>query len=154
AFGARYTLGLDGIALVLVVLTALLVPLLMIAGWHDGGERKLAAHTHVALTLAAEATVLVCLVALDLLLFYAFFETMLIPLYFLIGAFGGLHRSQAALKFLVYSLAGGLAMFAALIGLYGVTSAHGHPTFDLQQLLTLAPQADPRLSRAMFLGFL
>ena len=94
AFGTGYRLGLDGIALVLVVLTAVLVPLLLVAGWNDAGDRKRATHTYVALTLAVEAMVLISLVSLDVLLFYVFFEAMLIPMYFLIGGFGGEHRSQ------------------------------------------------------------
>lgn len=114
AFGAGYTLGVDGIAVVLVLLTAVLVPLLMLAGWNDGDERTHGTQAYVALTLTIESMVLISVVALDVLLFYVFFEAMLIPMYFLIGGFGGgANRSGAAVKFLLYNLFGGLIMLAA-----------------------------------------
>ncbi|HEY5857223.1 MAG TPA: proton-conducting transporter membrane subunit, partial [Aldersonia sp.] len=103
ALGTRYDLGVDGIALVLTLLTAALVPLLLIAGWHDAraqeGPRRLAVHIYAALILLVEAMVLISFFALDVLLFYIFFEAMLIPMYFLIGGFGqGAKASQAAVK--------------------------------------------------------
>ena len=88
---------MDGIALALVVLTAVLMPLLLIAGWNDADDRtglvRRAPHGYVALMLACEGMVLLSLVALDILLFYILFEAMLIPMYFLIGA---LRRSRTA----------------------------------------------------------
>ena len=183
-FGTGYILGLDGIALALVVLTAVLVPLLMLAGWNDAddrpGLRGRGAHIYVALTLTIEAMVLMSLSALDILLFYVFFEAMLIPMYFLIGAFGGLGRlggfgrlgergtgvtasatAKAAVKFLLYNLFGGLVMLAAVVWLYVVTSNSGafeNGTFDFRQIadatangtFTIAPAA----ANAMFGGFL
>jgi NADH-quinone oxidoreductase subunit M len=158
AFGTSYTLGLDGIALALVVLTAVLVPLLMIAGWNDGGDRKRGVHTYAALTLAVEAMVLISLVSLDVLLFYVFFEAMLIPMYFLIGGFGtGENKSKAAVKFLLYNLFGGLIMLAAVIGLYVVTARNGAGTFDLRAIVAAASSGqlgDPTLLKALFLGFM
>jgi NADH-quinone oxidoreductase subunit M len=167
AFGTGYTLGLDGIALVLVLLTAVLVPLLLIAGWNDASARKRATHTYVALVLAVEAMVLISLIALDVLLFYVFFEAMLIPMYFLIGGFGGRRAgsdaasaaaAKAAVKFLLYNLFGGLIMLAAVIGLYVVTARHGAGTFDLRQIVALAASGqlgvDPAVLRALFLGFM
>jgi NADH-quinone oxidoreductase subunit M len=159
AFGTGYTLGLDGIALALVLLTAVLVPLLLVAAWNDAGDRKRAAHTYVALILAVEAMVLISLVALDVLLFYVFFEAMLIPMYFLIGGFGpGENRSKAAVKFLLYNLFGGLIMLAAVIGLYVVTSDSGPGTFDFQQIVALAQAGqlgvNPAVLNALFLGFM
>jgi NADH-quinone oxidoreductase subunit M len=159
AFGAGYTLGVDGIAVVLVLLTAVLIPLLLVAGWNDGGERTRGVHAYVALTLAIESMVLISVVALDVLLFYVFFEAMLIPMYFLIGGFGqGSGRSRAAVKFLLYNLFGGLIMLAAVIGLYVVTSQHGSGTFDFQQIVTGFRigyyRADPAVIKALFLGFM
>lgn len=158
AFGTGYRLGLDGIALVLVLLTAVLVPLLLLAGWNDAGKRKRAVHTYVALLLAVEAMVLISLVALDVLLFYVFFEAMLIPMYFLIGGFGGEQRSKAAVKFLLYNLFGGLIMLAAVIGLYVVTSNTGAGTFDFREIVALASSgqlgASPLVLNAIFLGFM
>lgn len=95
AFGAGYTLGVDGIAVVLVLLTAVLIPVLQIAGWNDGGQRTRGVHAYVALTLAIESMVLISVIALDVLLFYVFFEAMLIPMYFLIGGFGGGRAAHA-----------------------------------------------------------
>ncbi|MEV6324758.1 NADH-quinone oxidoreductase subunit M [Nocardia sp. NPDC051787] len=174
AFGAGYTLGLDGIALVLVLLTAALVPLLILAGWHDErevGSGKRVAHTYVALTLLVEAMVLISFVALDILLFYVFFEAMLIPMYFLIGGFGPRtgdvrlrqQRSRAAVKFLLYNLFGGLIMLAAVIGLYVLTAREGlgegsAGTFDFRTVVAAANAgqlgAGPAVLNALFLGFM
>jgi len=163
AFGTGYTLGIDGIALALVLLTTVLVPLLMVAGWNDGGERPRSAHTYAALTLAVESMVLISLIALDVLLFYVFFEAMLIPMYFLIGGFGaGARRSQAAVKFLLYNLFGGLIMLAAVVGLYVVTARNGTVfsggTFDFRDIVAAVSSGrlgvDPAVLRALFLGFM
>ncbi|MFD4401357.1 NADH-quinone oxidoreductase subunit M [Nocardia sp. NPDC058499] len=174
AFGAGYTLGVDGIALVLTLLTAGLVPLLIIAGWHDDrevGSGKRAAHIYIALTLLVEGMVLVSFLALDILLFYVFFEAMLIPMYFLIGGFGPRtdsaparqQRSRAAVKFLLYNLLGGLIMLAAVIGLYVLTvqqglGADGAGTFDLRTVVAAANAgelgAGPAVLNALFLGFM
>jgi NADH-quinone oxidoreductase subunit M len=103
--------------------------------------------------------VLISLVALDVLLFYVFFEAMLIPMYFLIGGFGsGEHRSQAAVKFLLYNLFGGLIMLAAVVGLYVVTARHGAGTFDFREIVSAASTGrlgvDPAVLKALFLGFM
>ncbi|AMY55875.1 NADH-quinone oxidoreductase subunit M [Rhodococcoides fascians] len=167
AFGARYTLGLDGIGLVLVLLTTVLTPLLLVAGWHDGsrvanyGSRRVS-HTYMALILVVESMVIVSFVALDVLLFYIFFEAMLIPMYFLIGGFGGSERTRAAVKFLLYNLFGGLVMLAAVIGLYVVTARPDGPfdggTFDLRAIADAASSGglgvDPMVLNALFLGFM
>ncbi|WP_072688028.1 NADH-quinone oxidoreductase subunit M [Rhodococcus marinonascens] len=163
AFGTRYTLGLDGIALVLVLLTAVLVPLLLLAGWNDGKSapdyrRRRVAHTYVALILMVESMVIMSFTALDILLFYIFFEAMLIPMYFLIGGFGGAGRSYAAVKFLLYNLFGGLIMLAAVIGLYVVTAdqggVFGSGTFDFRTIVAEGLDADPGVLKALFLGFM
>ncbi|HXZ71504.1 MAG TPA: NADH-quinone oxidoreductase subunit M [Streptosporangiaceae bacterium] len=158
AFGAGYTLGVDGIAVVLVLLTAVLVPLLMVAGWNDGGERSRGPHGYVALTLTVESMVLISLISLDVLLFYVFFEAMLIPMYFLIGGFGGANRSRAAVKFLLYNLFGGLIMLAAVIGLYVVTAQHGSGTFDFREIVGAVSSGslgvNPAVLKALFGGFM
>ncbi len=159
AFGAGYTLGVDGIAVVLILLTAVLVPLLMLAGWNDGGDRVRGPQGYVALTLTVESMVLVSLVSLDVLLFYVFFEAMLVPMYFLIGGFGdGENRSRAAVKFLLYNLFGGLIMLAAVIGLYVVTAQHGSGTFDFRNIVSAVQSGrlgvDPAVLKALFLGFM
>ncbi|WP_197506058.1 NADH-quinone oxidoreductase subunit M [Mycobacterium sp. ACS4054] len=160
AFGATYSLGVDGIAVVLVLLTAVLIPVLQVAGWKDGGERSpRGVHAYVALTLAIESMVLISVVALDVLLFYVFFEAMLIPMYFLIGGFGGgPGSSRAAVKFLLYNLFGGLIMLAAVIGLYVVTAQHGSGTFDFREIVAGVASgrygADSAVFKALFLGFM
>ncbi|MET0457502.1 MAG: NADH-quinone oxidoreductase subunit M [Mycobacterium sp.] len=161
SFGTGYILGLDGIALALVVLTAVLVPLLIVAGWNDGGDQARSAHTYMALTLAVEGMVLISLVALDVLLFYVFFEAMLIPMYFLIGGFGGADRSKAAVKFLLYNLFGGLIMLAAVIGLYVATAkspAFDAGTFDFRAIVDAVADGslniNPVVLNALFLGFM
>jgi NADH-quinone oxidoreductase subunit M len=161
SFGTGYILGLDGIALALVVLTAVLVPLLIVAGWNDGSDQARSVHTYVALTLAVEGMVLISLVALDVLLFYVFFEAMLIPMYFLIGGFGGAKRSAAAVKFLLYNLFGGLIMLAAVIGLYVATAksaAFAAGTFDFRAIVAAVENGSlnisPAVLNALFLGFM
>jgi NADH-quinone oxidoreductase subunit M len=165
---------LDGIALVLVLLTAALIPLLILAGWNDErevGSGRRVAHTYVALTLMVEAMVLISFVSLDILLFYVFFEAMLIPMYFLIGGFGPRsadvqlrqQRSRAAVKFLLYNLFGGLIMLAAVIGLYVLTAREGlgvgsAGTFDFRTVVAAANTgqlgAGPAVLNALFLGFM
>ena len=185
SFGTGYILGLDGIALALVVLTAVLMPLLLIAGWNDADDRPglsgRGPHGYVALMLAVEGMVLISLASLDILLFYVFFEAMLIPMYFLIGGFGGARRSgsdvagsaapgsdvagsaapAAAVKFLLYNLFGGLVMLAALVGLYVATAnskAFDGGTFDVRAITDAISTGkfaiQPALAHALFLGFL
>jgi NADH-quinone oxidoreductase subunit M len=163
SFGTGYILGLDGIALALVVLTAVLVPLLIVAGWNDGSDQARSAHTYMALTLAVEGMVLISLVSLDVLLFYVFFEAMLIPMYFLIGGFGENRTtaSKAAVKFLLYNLFGGLIMLAAVIGLYVATAgsdAFAAGTFDFRAIVAAVQDGSlnisPAVLNALFGGFM
>ncbi|OKH83970.1 NADH-quinone oxidoreductase subunit M [Mycolicibacterium sp.] len=165
SFGTGYILGIDGIALALVVLTAVLVPLLIVAGWNDAAGRSgLAGRSvgaYLALTLAVEGMVFMSLVALDILLFYVFFEAMLIPMYFLIGGFGGENRSKAAVKFLLYNLFGGLVMLAAVIGLYVVTAgsdAFAAGTFDFREIVAAVSSGafvvEPAVLNLLFAGFM
>ncbi|MEV6061284.1 NADH-quinone oxidoreductase subunit M [Nocardia asteroides] len=174
AFGVGYTLGLDGIATALVLLTAVLMPLLILAGWRDdtaAGDGRKTAHIYLALMLLVESMVLISFLALDILLFYVFFEAMLIPMYFLIGGFGPrtgdaavrAQRSRAAVKFLLYNLFGGLIMLAAVIGLYVLTAQAGlgegsAGTFDLRTVVAAANSGQlggsTAVINALFLGFL
>lgn len=160
SFGARYELGVDGIALVLVLLTTVLLPLLLVAGWNDPRLGK-SAHVYVASMLLVESMVLMSFCALDVLLFYVFFEAMLIPMYFLIGGFGGPARAAAAVKFLLYNLVGGLVMLAAVIGLYVLTAqsdVFSSGTFGFREIAAAAAAGDlgasPGVLNALFLGFM
>src|SRR4051812_41431073 len=85
--------------------------------------------TFYGLLLVLETMMIGVFAATDVFLFYVFFEAMLIPMYFIIGSFGGPRRSYAAVKFLLYSLFGGLLMLAAVIGLYVVSADQGEGTF-------------------------
>ena len=152
SFGVSYSLGVDGIALVLIAMATILVPIVIIAGWHEADDAKAPVKAFFALILILETMIIGVFSATDVFLFYVFFEAMLIPVYFLIGSFGGAQRSYAAVKFLLYSLFGGLLMLAALIGLY-VVSVHqlGTGTFDYAKLVGL--NIDPSTEKALFLGF-
>ncbi|GAA3012833.1 NADH-quinone oxidoreductase subunit M [Kitasatospora sp. NPDC006786] len=175
SFGITFSLGVDGIGAVLALLTAVLVPLVILASWHDADpgpagpdgtfENSRRTQGFFALILAVEAMVVVSFYATDVFVFYVFFEAMLIPMYFLIGGFGdraggpesARQRSYAAVKFLLYNLLGGLVMLAAVIGLYVIAQDQGFGTFDLPTLTSAI--ADGRLQltgtaeKALFLGF-
>ena len=151
-FGVHYALGVDGIALVLLVMTTLLMPLVVLASWNDAEAGKRSVKTYFALMLVLETMLIGVFVATDVFLFYVFFEAMLVPMYFLIGSYGTGQRQYAAVKFLLYSLLGGLLMLVAVIALY-VYSGHGtsHGTFLFTQLIHLA--LSPGTERWLFLGF-
>jgi len=153
AFGISWTLGVNGISASLIVMSAILVPVAVIAGWWDAeNSGRGTAKEYFALILVLEVFIIGVFTANDLFLFYVFFEAMLFPVYFLIGRFGGPQRAYAAMKFLLYSLVGGLFMLASLIGLYVVSARElGQGTFDFQTLTTL--NIDPGTQKMLFLGF-
>lgn len=146
-WGVSFTFAADGIALVMLLLIAILVPLVILASWYDAENGKRSVPAYFALILALESTMIGVFAAADVFLFYVFFEVMLVPMYFLIGSYGGHQRQYAAVKFFLYSLVGGLFMLAALIGLWVV----GGHTLDWQALT----QADinTNTARWLFLGF-
>lgn len=155
-FGVHWAVGVDGVALVLVVLSAILVPLVILASWNDadrsGGAAespppKRSVKTYFALILVLESMMIGVFAATDVFLFYVFFEAMLIPVYFIIGSYGGPQRSYAAVKFLLYSLLGGLLMLVAVIALY----VQGPGTFLFAELAKL--ELDPTTAKWLFLGF-
>jgi NADH-quinone oxidoreductase subunit M len=151
-FGISYAVGVDGIALVLIALLAALVPVVIAGDWHvaDGGTHK--APTYFALILALEAVVVVVFAATDVFLFYVAFEVMLIPVYFLIGLFGGAQRSYAAVKFLLYSLLGGLILLVGVISLYVVSVRElGEGSFAIADLVAL--EIDPTTEKWLFVAF-
>ncbi len=153
AFGAWWAVGLDGMSLVMVLLTVILVPVVLLAEWKVGTRGRWTPQAFFGLVLALESLSLFVFLAQDVLLFYLFFEATLIPMYFLIGGFGGARRSYAAVKFLLFSLAGGLVMLASVVGLYAVSAdLTGSPTYLLGELsqLTLSPE----VGRWLMAGFL
>ncbi|WBQ08580.1 NADH-quinone oxidoreductase subunit M [Kribbella sp. CA-293567] len=151
AFGAHYALGLDGVGIVLLVLTALLTPIVLLASWNDAKTGRWSEKSFFAWILALEALSLGVFAATDVFLFYVLFEATLIPMYFLIGGFGGAQRSYAAVKFLLYSLLGGLLMLASVIGLYVLSAKNGDPSYLLADLVKL--DLSQNTERWLFLGF-
>lgn len=154
SIGTSFSLGVDGIALVLLAMTTILVPIAMIAGWKEGEDSPTgsSAKGYFALVLALETCVILVFSATDVFLFYVFFEVMLIPMYYLIGRYGGPQRQYAAMKFLIYSLLGGLFMLVALIGLYvAQVNETGQGNFSLDALIGL--NLDPATQKLLFLGF-
>jgi NADH-quinone oxidoreductase subunit M len=115
-FDIDYALGVDGINLLLVLLTAIVCLLAVVASWKI--ETNLRAYLILLLTL--ESGVLGAFLSLDLFLFYVFYEVMLLPMYFLIGLWGGGNRKYAAIKFVIYTLFGSVGLLAAIIALYSV----------------------------------
>jgi NADH-quinone oxidoreductase subunit M len=147
-WGVNFTFATDGIGLVMLALIALLLPIVILASWNDADESRRSVPAYFALLLALECTLLGVFAAQDIFLFYVFFEVMLVPMYFLIGSFGGGPRKQyAAVKFFLYSLAGGLFMLAAVIGLW----VFGGHTFDWQKLVDA--DFSTGTERWLFLGF-
>jgi NADH-quinone oxidoreductase subunit M len=149
-FGVSYAVGIDGIALVLLGLTAVLTPVCILASWHDAEEGRRSVGTYFALLLLLEAFMLGVFAATDVFLFYVFFEAMLIPMYFIIGSYGGPQRSYAAVKFLLYSLLGGLLMLAAVVALF-VYSDGGPQAYLFENLL--GSEYTPGVEKLLFLGF-
>src|SRR5918992_476905 len=167
-FGVHWAVGVDGVALVLIGLSVILVPVVVLASWTDadrsgsaespqptspdlpprGAAPKRSVKTYFALLLSLEAMIIGVFAATDLFLFYVFFEAMLVPVYFIIGSYGGPPRSYAAVKFLLYSLFGGLLMLAAVIALYVVSDANSFLMSDLARA-----DLDVGTARWLFLGF-
>jgi len=172
-FGIHYAVGVDGIGLVLIGMTAVLMPVVVLASWNDadpgprpgangalsadgtgvlGVQPRYSVKTYFVWMMLLEAMVIGLFAATDVFLFYVLFEAMLIPMYFMIGSYGVGQRQYAAVKFLLYSLLGGLLMLAAVIALYVYSARGGHPgTFLFSQLTQLA--FSPQVQKWLFLGF-
>ena len=118
----HYHVGIDGISLFLVVLSALLTPIAILCSWKSVEKRV--REFHIALLLLTSGVIGV-FVALDLMLFYVFWEVMLIPMYLLVGIWGSTERIRAAVKFFIYTMAGSLLMFLAILYLYQHTGTFG-----------------------------
>jgi NADH-quinone oxidoreductase subunit M len=144
-FGITYHVGLDGISLPLIMLTTFLTPLTILFSWRDISERVRL--YHMALLLL-ETGMLGVFVALDFFLFYVFWEGMLIPMYLIIGIWGGTRRIYAAVKFFLYTMAGSVLMLVAILWLY---YADGARTFDI--LAHLNRPVDPSLQGWLFAAF-
>jgi NADH-quinone oxidoreductase subunit M len=154
AFGTRFALGIDGIALVMLALIAVLVPIVMGFSWEEKIPEGRTVSGFFALLLATQGLLVGVFAATDVFLFYVFFEAMLVPMYFLIGRFGGPRRQYAAVKFFLYSLLGGLIMLASVIGLYVVSGARlDQASFSWTELQSIAATLPESTQIWLFLGF-
>ena len=145
SIGARYHVAVDGVSLWLVLLTTLLMPIAVLSSWTAISKRPLA---YYAFLLVLESAMVGVFVSLDLLLFYLFFEASLVPMFFLIGIWGGERRVYAAIKFFIYTAVGSLLMLVGIIALYFL-----YHTFDYVTLLQ-AMAANPLAERVEFWLFL
>ena len=148
--GVSYHIGIDGISLLLVLLTTFLTPIALASAWHAIEDRV---KEFLITMLVLETGMLGVFVSLDLFLFYVFWEAMLIPMYFIIGVWGGAKRIYAAVKFVLYTMVGSVLMLVAILALYYQHgAATGTYTFDVRALArwVLAPGLAQNL---MFLAF-
>ena len=158
--GAWYAMRADGMAAVMMLLTVIVVPVVLLAEWNVGekaangvpGQKTWSTRTYFALALALESLSLFVFLADDVLLFYLMFEATLIPMYFLIAGWGGPKRTAAAVKFLIFSLAGGLIMLVSIIGLYAVSAGAGKASYLISDLAAL--DISGTTGRWLFVGFL
>ncbi len=149
-WGISYAVGVDGMSLTMIVMAAILVPVCILAAWRDIPEGGVRENRYFAWMLLLETMIVGVFAATDVFLFYVFFEVMLIPVYFLIGSYGGPGRFRAALKFLLFSLAGGLIMLVAVIALYFEGNG-GSRGFMVENLTGLSMSTGAE--RWMFVGF-
>lgn len=153
-FMISYHVGIDGISLWLVILTTFLMPLAVLGSWHITQHLK----SYLVLMLLLEAGMIGVFISLDLVLFYFFWEAMLIPMYFLIGIWGGTRRIYAAVKFFIYTAFGSFIMLSALISLWVFNRME---SFDLVQItqdlaagkIQVPPHAELLMFAAFFLAF-
>lgn len=147
----HYKIGVDGLSLILVLLTTFLTPLTLLSSW-SSIEKKAKEFTFFMLLL--EVGMIGVFISLDLFLFYIFWEAMLIPMYFIIGIWGGKERIYASVKFFIYTMFGSLLMLVAIIWIAVYASLQtGFFTTDLLKLYEVAPTIAVEIQRYMFLAF-
>ncbi|KAB0667580.1 NADH-quinone oxidoreductase subunit M [Oryzomonas japonica] len=147
-FVMRYNVGIDGISLWLVILTTFIMPLAVLSTWTAVEEKV---KEYMICLLLLETGMLGAFISLDLFLFYIFWEVMLIPMYFIIGIWGGKNKIYAAVKFFIYTMVGSLLMLVALIFLYFKGLDAGFSNFGLLQFFDL--RLDPATQTWLFLAF-
>jgi NADH-quinone oxidoreductase subunit M len=157
--GSRYIVGLDGLSLPLVALTLLVTPLVIIYSWNHFPDPK-NPKAFLGLILLLHTGMLGSFVAQDLILFFVFFEVVLLPMYFMIGVWGGEQRQYASIKFFLYTLFGSALMIVSFLALYFVTGAHSFAMVDLAHGVaarnaagTLAMSTQVLIFGGMFMGF-
>ncbi len=139
-----YFIGLDGVSIYFVILTAFLMPLSILASWNIKDRIR----EYMALFLALETLIIGAFCALDIVLFYLFFEGMLVPMFFIIGMWGGKRKVYAAFKFFLYTLAGSVLFLIAFLYIYAQTG-----TTDITELMTLVPQFSLEAQKWLWLAF-
>jgi NADH-quinone oxidoreductase subunit M len=151
SIGAKYTLGIDGISFLLIMLTTFLGMLAILSSWSAIQNRT---KEYYILLLLLQTGMLGVFMALDFFLFYVFWEVMLVPMYFLIGVWGSERRLYAAIKFFMYTLAGSVLMLLGILALYfNAAKITGVQTFDIPTLLAAAQQFPDSLKVWLFWGF-
>lgn len=152
-FGASYYVGVDGISLFMVMITTVMVTLAMLSSWDQKGRGQALFYGFL---LLLEAGLIGIFLAMDLLLFYVFWEVMLIPMYFLIGVWGGANRRYATLKLIIYTMGASLLMLVAILALYFYHHAQvGEYTFDITKLYEtpIPPEVLLPMALAFFVAF-
>src|SRR5437868_6052964 len=154
SIGAKYHLGIDGISLLLVMLTTFLGMIAILSSWSAIHQRT---KEYYILLLLLQTGMIGVFISLDFFLFYLFWEVMLVPMYFLIGVWGSDRRLYAAIKFFLYTLAGSVLMLLAILALYyrahELAGAAAPYTFDIPSLLGAVPQMSTGMQRILFWGF-
>ncbi len=147
-----YFVGIDGLSLLLIMLTTFLTPLALLGTWHSVSHRL---KEYTVMVLLLEIGMVGVFAALDLFLFYVFWEAMLIPMYFIIGVWGGKERIYAAVKFFLYTLLGSLLMLVAILslGVFASTLPDGRFTTNLLELLVSSSRIPAQMQLWMFLAF-
>ena len=147
SLGVHYTLGIDGLSLLMVMLTTLLGAIAILSAWSAIRERG---KEFYILMLLLQTGMLGVFLSLDFVLFYVFWEVMLVPMYFLIGVWGSERRLYAAIKFFLYTLAGSVVMLLGILAIY-----HFRGTFDMREILAhpFTPASGWRLEKWLFWGF-
>jgi NADH-quinone oxidoreductase subunit M len=150
SFNIQYFVGIDGVSITMVLLSALLCPICLLASWNIDKAVK----AYFALFLLLDTAMMGVFCALDFFLFFVFWEVMLLPMYFLIGIWGGPRREYAAIKFFIYTMVGSVLMMVAMLALYFYSEPY---TFDLLVLAERAPTYSITFQRlawvALFIGF-
>ena len=138
AYGINFHIGIDGISLMMVLLTTVLMPLSVLGSWNGITAKERGFYANM---LVLTTGMIGVFVALDLFLFYVFWEVMLIPMYFIIGIWGGKARLYASLKFFIYTMVGSLLMLVAILYLYFLVGHHsgGRFSFDLSHIVSHLP---------------
>ncbi len=149
SIGLQYLVGVDGISLWLVLLTTFLFPISVLASWTVTTEVR----RYMLAMLTLETAVLGTFLALDLIVFFIFFEALLVPMYLLIGGWGGERRVYAALKFFLYTMAGSAFLLVAILFLYAKAGGATGGTFDVRTLMDVAATMPVETARWLFLGF-